>query len=117
LHEHRLQLALYSVALEAIEARKPPAERRTILPPALLLGANGRIVQLSTTAFEAAKDDLKTHLDWRATVHLDVEADEPNRQPAGSSICRDCPFYRGDLRRCGPEDEPLGFLNLLGDEP
>ena len=117
LHEHRLQLALYSVALEAIEGRKPPAERRTILPPALLLGANGRIVQLSTTAFKEAKDDLKTHLDWRATVHLSADTNEPERQPAGSTLCGDCPFYRGDLRRCGPEDEPLGFVSLLDDGP
>ena len=105
------------MALEAIEGRKPPAERRTILPPALLLGANGRIGQLSTTAFNAAKDDLKTHLDWRATVHLSADTNEPARQPAGSTLCGDCPFYRGDLRRCGPEDEPLGCVNLLDDGP
>ena len=47
LHEHRLQLALYSLALEAIESRKPTHLQRQILPPALLLGANGRMVQLS----------------------------------------------------------------------
>ena len=117
LHEHRLQLALYSMALEAMEARKPPAQRRTILPPALLLGANGRIVQLSEKAFDVAKGDLLSHLDWRATVHLDPASGEPARLPAGSSHCGDCPFYKGDLRRCGPEGESLGFISHLDVEP
>ena len=117
LHEHRLQLALYSVALEAMEARKPPAQRRTILPPALLIGANGRIVQLSEQAFDVAKGDLLSHLDWRATVHLNPASDEPTRLPAGSLHCGDCPFYKGDLRRCGPAGESLGFVNHLDGEP
>ena len=117
LNEHRLQLTLYSMALEAIEARKPEAERRRVLPPALLLGANGRIVALSQGAFDRAKDDLRAHLDWRATVHLDALIEEPERLESGSETCRQCPFYRGDLRRCGPKGEPLGFVAHLNDEP
>ena len=103
LHEHRLQLTLYSVALEAIEARKPEAERRRILPPALLLGANGRMVELSEEAFEQAKSDLMAHLDWRASIHLEVQHEEPARLPTGAVSCQQCSFYRGDLRRCAPE--------------
>ena len=117
LHEHRLQLALYSVALEAIEARKPVSERRRNLPPALLLGANGRVVELSEGAFDNAKADLMAHLDWRASVHLEAHHDEPVRLPPGSLACEQCAFYRGDLRRCAPEGEPLGFVNRLDDEP
>ncbi|MEL0331115.1 MAG: UvrD-helicase domain-containing protein [Candidatus Poseidoniales archaeon] len=117
LNEHRLQLTLYSMALEAIEARKPEAERRRVLPPALLLGANGRIVALSQGAFDRAKEDLRAHLDWRATVHLDALIEEPERLESGSETCRQCPFYRGDLRRCGPKGEPLGFVAHLNDEP
>ena len=44
LHEHRLQLALYSMALEAIELDKPKGLRRIILPPAILVGASGRSI-------------------------------------------------------------------------
>lgn len=117
LHEHRLQLTLYSVALEAIEARKPVAERRRILPPALLLGANGRMVELSQGAFEQAKADMLAHLDWRASVHLDAHHEEPGRLASGSLTCQQCAFYRGDLRRCAPEGEPLGFVSRLDDEP
>ena len=117
LHEHRLQLTLYSMALEAIEALKPASERRRILPPALLLGANGRIVQLSQGAFEQATSDLKAHLNWRASVHLNPDMEEPPRLPSGAEICRQCPYYRGDLRRCGPEGEPLGFMQSQDAEP
>ena len=117
LHEHRLQLALYSMALEAVEARKPASEQRRILPPALLLGANGRMVQLSQGAFDQAKSDLRAHLDWRASVHLNPHMEEPPRLASGAVTCRQCPFYRGDLRRCGPQGEPLGFTHLMDDEP
>jgi hypothetical protein len=116
LHEHRLQLALYSMALEAIEAKKPASEQRRILPPALLLGANGRMVQLSQGAFEQAKKDLRAHLNWRVSVHLDPHMEEPARLPSGAETCRQCPFYRGDLRRCGPEGEPLGFIHQMDAE-
>ena len=105
------------MALEAIEARKPEAERRRILPPALLLGANGRMVELSQGAFEQAKVDLMAHLDWRASVHLEAQYEEPGRLSPGSSACQQCSFYRGDLRRCAPEGEPLGFVSRFDDEP
>ena len=117
LHEHRLQLTLYSMALEAIEAKKPKDQRRVVLPPSLLLGANGRMVQLSEGAFKQAKDDLLAHLNWRVSVHLEEDLEAPERLPAGSSLCQQCPFYRGDLRRCAPAGEPLGFVNRLGDSP
>jgi ATP-dependent exoDNAse (exonuclease V) beta subunit len=109
LQEHRLQLTLYSVALEAMEATKPERERRRVLPPALLLGANGRIVQLNDEDFNQAKKDLRRHLQWRSAVHLNPTLAEPQRLPSGAATCQQCPFYRGDLRRCGPQGEPLGF--------
>ncbi len=105
------------MALEAIEARKPASERRRLLPPALLLGANGRMVELSQGAFEQAKADVLAHLDWRASVHLDAHHQEPGRLASGSLTCQQCAFYRGDLRRCAPEGEPLGFVSRLDDEP
>jgi hypothetical protein len=110
LHEHRLQLTLYSVALEAVELLKPEEERRQILPPALLLGANGRIVQMTREEFEQAKSDLNAHLHWRTMMHLTDGVDEPKRLESGSSACEGCPYYKGDVRRCGPIGESLGFI-------
>ena len=109
LDEHRLQLTLYSMALEAIEQRKPEEHRRMILPPAILIGANGRMVQLTTEEFETSRTQLLEHLFWRSMLHLRPETEEPPRLSAGSAICEQCPFYRGDVRRCGPEGEPLGL--------
>ena len=117
LHEHRLQLTLYSLALQAIEDRKPEDERRTVLPPALLLGANGRLVQLTQSEYDDAIDDLRAHLMWRSAVHLNPLMEEPERLPSGSASCRTCPFFRGDLRRCAPQGEPLGFVKHLDDVP
>jgi len=117
LHEHRLQLTLYSLALQAIEDRKPEDERRTVLPPALLLGANGRLIQLTQSEYDDAIDDLRAHLMWRSAVHLNPLMEEPERLPSGSASCRTCPFFRGDLRRCAPQGEPLGFVKHLDDVP
>ena len=114
LHEHRLQLTLYSVALEALELLKPKEERRRVLPPALLLGANGRIVQMTDEEFDDAKNDLDKHLHWRTMMHLTAGADEPKRLDSGASACEGCPYYKGDIRRCGPKGEPLGFIEDEG---
>jgi len=111
LHAHRLQLTLYSMVLEAIEANKPDHEQRIVLPPALLLGANGRMLNLGSDDFKDAKDDLNADLEWRALLHVAQEgADEPPRLPAASALCQTCPFYMGDVRRCAPAGEPLGFI-------
>ena len=117
LHEHRLQLALYSLALEAIEDRKPEHERRVVLPPALLLGANGRMVQLSAGAFEKARKDLLAHLEWRATVHLNPDMAPPPQREGELGSCQQCPYYRGDFRRCAPKGQPVGFVNPPVDSP
>jgi ATP-dependent exoDNAse (exonuclease V) beta subunit len=117
LHEHRLQLTLYSLALEAMELRKPEGQRRVVLPPALLLAANGRMVQLSVQEFEDAKTDLRTHLKWRSAVHLNPMLAEPERLSAGAKPCQTCPFYRGDVRRCGPKGEPLGLIHPTDETP
>jgi ATP-dependent exoDNAse (exonuclease V) beta subunit len=111
LYEHRLQLTLYSVALEAIEQLKPKEEQRRVLPPALLLGANGRIVQMTEEEFLAAKADLEQHLHWRTMMHLTNGSEEPERLESGSTVCQGCPYYKGDVRRCGPKGEQLGFID------
>ena len=110
LDEHRLQLTLYSLALEAIEQQKPEHERRRVLPPSLLIGASGRMVQLSVKEFEDAKQTLSEHLNWMAQLAATPDVmNEPARMPTESAhICSQCPFSRGDIRLCGPEGAELG---------
>ena len=77
------------MVLEAIEANKPDHEQRIVLPPALLLGANGRMLNLGSDDFKDAKDDLNADLEWRALLHVAQEgADEPPRLPAASALCQ-----------------------------
>ena len=113
LDEHRLQLTLYSVALEAIEQQKPESERRRVLPPSLLIGASGRMVQLTDGEYAEAKTTLSAHLHWMAQLAAIPDAlEEPPRLPAESTdICSQCPFSRGEIRLCGPEGTPLGLID------
>ena len=110
LDEHRLQLTLYSMALEVLEQQKPASERRRVLPPALLIGASGRMVQLTQNEYESASQTLAQHLEWMAQLSATPEAvSEPPRLPEDSShICSQCPFARGQIRLCGPEGSVLG---------
>jgi hypothetical protein len=114
LDEHRLQLTLYSLALEVIEQQKPESERRRVLPPSLLIGASGRIVQLSAEEFVEAKITLSEHLNWMAQLTATPDVlEEPARLPVESAhICSQCPFSRGEIRLCGPEGVKLGPVRL-----
>jgi len=111
LQEHRLQLTLYSLALEAVEMSKPLEEQRKILPPALLVGASGRVIQLSAKEFQDARDDLSEQLEWighLAAVPTSVE--EPERLGADAAEpCQTCPFFNGEVRLCGPAGASLGI--------
>jgi hypothetical protein len=111
LDEHRLQLTLYSMALQAAEATKPSDEQRRILPPALLVGASGRMLQLTVEEFEGAQQDLNEHLQWIGHLAAAPQSlEEPDRlSPEASEPCKTCPFYRGDVRLCAPAGEALGI--------
>ena len=56
--EHRLQLALYSHALEIGEMQKPEDKRRGVLPPAILWAATGEMVEMSQIEYELASSEL-----------------------------------------------------------
>jgi hypothetical protein len=111
LDEHRLQLTLYSMALQAAEATKPSEEQRRILPPALLVGASGRMLQLTVEEFEGAQQDLNEHLQWIGHLAAAPQSlEEPDRlSPEAAEPCKTCPFYRGDVRLCAPAGEALGI--------
>ena len=107
LHEHRLQLTLYSMALEAIESDKPEKERRKILPPSILIGASGRSVELTEKQYEDSKKDLQNHLNWIAELAAEPESVlEPERlEGIQNTTCLNCSFFRGDIKLCGPKQE------------
>ena len=110
LQSYRLQLTLYSMALEAIESRKPNHLRRRILPPAILVGASGRMIELTSEQYAQAKNELSQHLEWRTKVNAAPGIFEiPERLESGEE-CETCPFFRGHVRRCGPTFEPLGLI-------
>ena len=108
--EHRLQLTLYSIALEAAESLKPESERRKILPPAIQVSASGRMIRMTDDDFTKARKDLDELIDWIGrTAALGEGAKPPARLPMSeSSTCEACPFYNGSIRLCGPEGERLG---------
>jgi len=110
LQSYRLQLTLYSMALESIESRKPHQMRRRILPPAILVGASGRMVELTPEQYAKAKNDLSQHLEWRTKVNAAPGVFETPKRLDSGEECMYCPFFRGHVRRCGPVSEPLGFI-------
>ena len=108
--EHRLQLALYSLALEIGESLKPESQRRLILPPAIQVSASGRMIRMTDDDFEQAKQDLDSLIKWSGEIAASGEGVQPpERLPlAELSTCESCPFYAGSIKLCGPIGEKLG---------
>jgi hypothetical protein len=113
LAKYRLQLTLYSFALEALESAKPLSERREILAPALLIGASGRMVRLTPDDYQTARKELEDHLDWMAQLSVtNSESDEPDKLEIGDiKICKQCPYHNGKIRLCGPVGTYTGHIN------
>ena len=78
--KYKYQLTLYSNALEAIENEKPIEERRTVLPPAILIAASGRTVEMSPEQYEQTKEKLADQLSWIGQLAAKPQSiDEPDR--------------------------------------
>jgi len=78
--KYKYQLTLYSKALEAIESEKPIEERRTVLPPAILIAASGRTVEMSKEHYQQTKDELDDQLVWIGQLAANPQStDEPDR--------------------------------------
>ncbi len=78
--KYKYQLTLYSNALEAIENEKPIEERRTVLPPAILIAASGRTVEMSPEQYEQTKGKLADQLSWIGQLAANPQSiDEPDR--------------------------------------
>ena len=110
LSKHRMQLALYYLALQSIQKARQAAglSCRTVLPPAILVGVTGRMVEYPTEMLERASQELEELLVRSAGMALDSDAPISDfaRLPADSAhICESCPFHRGALPICGPAEE------------
>jgi hypothetical protein len=95
-----------------MESAKPVLERREILAPALLIGASGRMVRLTPDDYQTARKELEGHLEWMAQLSVtNTESDEPARmEKEAISICKQCPYYNGKIRLCGPIDANTGHV-------
>jgi hypothetical protein len=105
-----MQLALYYRALQSIEdAREAVGLRyRTVLPPAILVGVTGRMVEYPMEMLDRASQELEELLVRTAgmTLASDAPLSDFDRLPVESAhICENCPFHRGALPICGPAEQ------------
>ncbi len=109
LSKHRMQLALYYRALQSMEAAREAADlsHRTVLPPAILVGVTGRMVEYPREMLDRASQELEGLLVRTAGMALASEAplSDFDRLPSEAAhICETCPFHRGALPICGPSE-------------
>ena len=110
LSKHRMQLALYYLALQSIQEAREVAglSCRTVLPPAILVGVTGRMVEYPMEMLEQALQELEELLARSARMALDSDAplsDFARLTADSAHICESCPFHRGALPICGPAEE------------
>ena len=112
LNEHQMQLALYALALESQELAKPEEQRRTILPPALYVAANGRLVS-EEDSITTHRENLLELLSTLSMMKVSEVSENLVERLSGSAAdaCRSCPHYRGRVRLCGPKGEVLGKVS------
>ena len=109
LKEHRLQLALYYLALTQSEKDKEDAgiPHRTVLPPAILVGVTGRLIEYSPEMLEEALFELQSLLARSATISLASHVPQskfPRLSGESASVCNKCPFSSGVKPICGPAE-------------
>jgi len=109
LTKHRMQLALYYRALQLTEQKKASMglPSREVLPPAILIGVTGRMIQYPEDALETALAELGTLLKRSSIMAISAEApisESPRLDSEHSSVCEECPFHRGDIPFCGPSE-------------
>ena len=109
LSKHGLQLALYYRALKSIEDARAAQgiPSRQVLPPAILIGVTGRMVEYPEDMLADALSNLDALLERSARMSLSSSAPLslferlPNEL---SEVCERCPFSRGLIPICGPQD-------------
>ena len=109
LAKHGLQLALYYRALKSIEDAKAAQgiPSRQVLPPAILIGVTGRLVEYPEEMLSGALSNLDSLLERSARMALSSSAplSQFERLPNElTEVCERCPFSRGAIPICGPQD-------------
>ena len=97
LQKHRLQMALYHLALEESESDRAREGllKREVLPPAILVGLTGRLVEYPLGILERAKEDLFETLARTARMSLASEfplSDVEETHEESISKCQVCSF-------------------------
>ena len=109
LAKHGLQLALYYRALKSIEdAREAQGiTSRKVLPPAILVGVTGRLVEYSQEMLEETLSNLDSLLERSTMMALSSSAPLSKFEKLSSEhqdVCERCPFHRGAIPICGPQE-------------
>ena len=107
LAKHGLQLALYYRALKSIEdARQAEGiPSRKVLPPAILVGVTGRLVEYSQEMLEETLSNLDALLERSTMMALSSSVPLSKFEKLSSEhheVCERCPFHRGKIPICGP---------------
>ena len=107
LNKHRLQMALYHIALVRTEKQREEAglPHREVLPPAILVGLTGRLVEYPIQMLENAKKDLFDTL--ARTARMSLASEFPISEVGGlltesKPICRNCSFSTGPIPAKSP---------------
>ena len=109
LRKHRMQLALYYRALVNMEKARRAADipHREVLPPAILIGVTGRMVEYPMDSLNEALGELDELLARTARIAMSTNmplSEFTRLSGESSSVCKECPFHRGQLPICGPAD-------------
>lgn len=107
--QHRMQQALYFDALKSLEEERAKSgyPSRRVLPPAILIGVTGRLVEYPEDMLSDALNDLEDNLILAAEMAFGSDVPLSNFPPlslADSHVCDSCPFSQGELPICGPSN-------------
>ena len=101
------------MALEAQEEGRPEAQRRTVLPPALLVAASGRMVEMTADEYDAYRAEAQQIMRWKAQLSADAAAvPEPPRLAADAAEpCRSAPSTAAVFGCAGQKAKTSGLYD------
>ena len=109
LRKHRMQLALYFLALTNTEEAKRLAGRphRDVLSPAILVGVTGRMIEYPEEMLNESLIELQELLARSARIAVSTNlplSEFPPLNAESSYVCKECPFHSGEMPFCGPSE-------------
>jgi hypothetical protein len=113
LDHYRMQLYLYHLCLVRQEAMRETLgmATREVLRPAILVASTGRLISWTEEEFEQIGQEFDDLIKQLALIEVKERGDEANfpRLPIEEEqTCRQCPYYRGNIRLCAPIGIALG---------